>query len=205
MKTGDLLAYTGSTASAMYFPDQIETNSGSREIEYTVMPAPGLEGGEDFAIQQGAGIVVTKSEEAREYASVEFLKWITQAEHNIRFGCEAGYLPVKTEAATREMLDKVIGDNQMEVSDKIYACLGSVLDKSGDAKLYACHSFAGASAARRVLEYSLYDKAVEDRAQVLEALESGSSLEEACASFLTEESFDAWYESFDRELKEAAL
>lgn len=202
VKTGDLLAYTGSTASAMYFPDQIETDGGSREIAYTVMPAPVLEGGEDFAIQQGAGIVVTKSEEAREYASVEFLKWMTQAEQSIRFGCEAGYLPVKKDASTKEMLDKVIADNQMEVSDKIYACLGSLMEKTGDRKLYACQSFDGASSARRVLEYSLSDKAAEDRKQVVEALESGSSLEEACASFLAEESFDAWYESFDRALQE---
>ena len=37
VKTGDLLAYTGSTASAMYFPDQIETNEGSKPIEYSVI------------------------------------------------------------------------------------------------------------------------------------------------------------------------
>lgn len=204
VKTGDLLAYTGSTASAMYFPDQIETNEGSREIDYAVMHAPVLEGGENFAIQQGAGIVVTKSEEKKEYASVEFLKWMTQAEQNIRFSCESGYLPVKTYAATKETLDGVIQENKLEVSDKIYACLSSVLEEEYvETQPYACQSFEGASAARKVLEYSLSDKAAEDREKVVEALESGSSLEEACAPFLTEESFDTWYESFDRALKEA--
>lgn len=203
VKTGDLLAYTGSTASAMYFPDQIETNGGSTPIEYSVMPAPILEGGESVAIQQGAGIVVTKSEKVREYASVEFLKWMTQAEHNIRFGCEAGYLPVKKNANTRENLDKVTQETQMEVSDKIYACLVNVLDHAGETELYACQSFAGASDARKVLEYSLSDKAAEDRKQVIRLMEAGSTLEEACEPFLSEESFDAWYESFDSALKAA--
>ncbi|MDE6905970.1 MAG: extracellular solute-binding protein [Lachnospiraceae bacterium] len=203
VKTGDLLAYTGSTASAMYFPDQIETNEGSKPIEYSVMSAPVLEGGESIAIQQGAGIVVTKSEKAREYASVEFLKWMTQAKPNIRFGCEAGYLPVKKDAIAREKLDEVIGDNQVQVSDKIYACLSNVLDQSGQMELYACQSFAGASDARKVLEYSLSDKAVEDREQVVKSLKEGSSLEEACGPFLTEECFEAWYESFDKALREA--
>lgn len=203
VKTGDLLAYTGSTASAMYFPDQIETNGGSTPIEYSVMPAPILEGGEAFAIQQGAGIVVAKSEKVREYASVEFLKWMTQAEPNIRFGCEAGYLPVKKDANTRENLDRVIQEAKVEVSDKIYACLINVMERAGETELYACQSFAGASDARKVLEYSLSDKAAEDREQVIRLLETGSTLEEACEPFLSEESFDAWYESFDSALKAA--
>ncbi len=203
VKTGDLLAYTGSTASAMYFPEEIETSGGSVPITYSVMPAPILEGGDSFAIQQGAGIVVTKSEKAREYASVEFLKWMTQAGPNIRFGCEAGYLPVKKDAVTREKLDDVIQDNQVQVSDKIYACLSNVLDNTEKMELYACQSFGGASEARKILEYSLSDKAAEDREQVLKALESGSSLEEACQPFLTDDTFDVWYETFDHGLKEA--
>ena len=40
VKTGELLAYTGSTSSAMYFPDQVESDDGSYAIDYTVMAAP---------------------------------------------------------------------------------------------------------------------------------------------------------------------
>ncbi len=203
VKTGDLIAYTGSTASAMYFPDEIETAEGSMPIDYAVLPAPMLEGEESYVIQQGAGIVVTKSEEVREYASVEFLKWITEAEHNIRFGCEAGYLPVKKDAVTKEKLDEVIETNKLHVSNKMYDCLTNVIDNAQDRKLYACQSFSGASRARKLLEYSLSDKAAEDRQQVEEALEAGSTLEEACAPYLTDETFDAWYTEFDSALKAA--
>lgn len=63
VKTGDILAYTGSTSSAMYFPDQVELEDGSYPIDYIVMRAPVFENGEHCAVQQGAGMVVTKSDE----------------------------------------------------------------------------------------------------------------------------------------------
>ena len=74
VKTGDILAYTGSTSSAMYFPDQVELDDGSYPIDYIVRMAPMFEGGKPCAVQQGAGMVVSKSDEKHEYAAVEFLK-----------------------------------------------------------------------------------------------------------------------------------
>lgn len=68
VKTGDILAYTGSTSSAMYFPGQVETDKDSYAIDYIVAPAPVFEGGEQYAVQQGAGMVVSKSDEKHEYA-----------------------------------------------------------------------------------------------------------------------------------------
>ena len=73
VKTGDILAYTGSTSSAMYFPDQVEADGGSYTIDYIVRMAPVFEGGEHCAVQQGAGMVVSKSDEKHDYAAVEFL------------------------------------------------------------------------------------------------------------------------------------
>ena len=39
-------------------------------------------------------MIVTKSTKEKEYASVEFLKWLTAPEQNIKFVSETGYLPV---------------------------------------------------------------------------------------------------------------
>ena len=50
-----------------------------------------------MAVQQGAGMVVTKSDEAREKAAVTFLKWFTAPEQNVRFAMSSGYLPVTYE------------------------------------------------------------------------------------------------------------
>lgn len=196
VKTGDILAYTGSISSAMYFPDQVEMEEGSHPIEYTVLPAPILEGGENYAVQQGAGMVVCKSDEKREYAAVEFLKWFTKAENNLQFSSVSGYLPVMKEAENIEELDKVIAEKNLSVAPKTYDCLAAVLEKREDMLLYTNKSFKNGSAARKVLEYNLADKVALDRAAVESALLEGKSLEEATASYITEEAFETWYASF---------
>lgn len=200
VKTGDLLAYTGSTTSAMYFPDTVESENGRYAIEYIVLPAPIFEGGEHYAVQQGAGMVITKSDERHEYASVEFLKWFTQAENNVAFGCGAGYLPVLKSANSTQLLDKAIEEQQIEVGDKVYHCLTYFFDEMNDVKLYTNKSFKNGSAARRILEYNLSDKAKQDRAAVEEALAGGANLEDACADYISQQAFQEWYQSFSTEL-----
>lgn len=74
VKTGDILAYTGSTSSSLYFPDVVESENSSYPIEYIVMNAPVMEGGENCKVQQGAGMAVTKSDAEHEYAACVFLK-----------------------------------------------------------------------------------------------------------------------------------
>ena len=196
VKTGDLLAYTGSTSSAMYFPNQVESDDDSYPIDYIVMTAPIFEGGRHYAVQQGAGMVVSKSDEKHEYASVEFLKWFTEAENNLQFGCVAGYLPVLQEANNTEKLDQVIADQQLEVASKTYDCLTTIFDEMDNLTLYTNKSFANGTAARKVLEYHLADRAAEDHASVAAALEMGRSLDEAAAPYVTEEAFEEWYDSF---------
>lgn len=196
VKTGDLLAYTGSTSSAMYFPNQVESENDSYAIDYLVMTAPVFEGGQDYAVQQGAGMVVSKSDEKHEYASVEFLKWFTEADNNLQFGCVSGYLPVLKEANSKEKLDQVIADQQLEVAPKTYDCLTTILEEMDHLTLYTNKSFENGSAARKVLEYHLADKAVEDHGNVAAALERGISLEEASEPYVTEEAFEEWYDSF---------
>lgn len=203
VKTGDILAYTGSTSSAMYFPGQVALDSNSYEIDYIVMPAPVFEGGENYAVQQGAGMVVSKSNEQHEYAAVEFLKWFTQADNNLRFGCVSGYLPVLTEANSAERLDQVIADQQLTVAPKTYDCLTTIFQEMKGMTLYTNKSFQGGTAARKVLEYNLADKAAADRAEVEARLGQGMSLDEASAPYVTEEAFDAWYDSFCGALNDA--
>lgn len=196
VKTGELLAYTGSTTSAMYFPDQVEQDEDTYSIEYIILEAPVFEGGQRFAVQQGAGMVVSKSDEKREYASVEFLKWFTQADKNLQFGSVSGYLPVLKEANSIEKLDQVIAEKQLEVAPKTHECLVCVFGEMEQISLYTNKSFQNGSAARKVLEYHLADQALQDRELVAKAVKEGQDLEEACAAFVSEEAFENWYASF---------
>lgn len=203
VKTGDLIAYTGSTTSAMYFPDAVEMDDDRYAIDYIVMPAPIFEGGENDAVQQGAGMVVSKSDRQHEYAAVEFLKWFTQAENSIAFCGDSGYLPVLKEANSTELLDKVISERQLDVSDKTYDCLTQVFDEMGDVTLYTNKSFRNGADARKVLEYNLSDQALADRASVEEKIAQGSSLSEATGEYLTDEAFEQWYRNLCAALEDA--
>lgn len=196
IKTGDLLAYTGATTSAMYFPDKVELEDESYEIDYIIMNAPILEGGENYALQQGAGMVVSKTDRKHEYASVEFLKWFTEEENNLRFGSTSGYLPVLKNSNSAESFKKVIEDYNLEVNNKTYDCVLHILNNIDSITLYTNKSFKNGTGARKILEYNLSDKAVEDRANVEAELSQGKTLEEACAVYISDEAFEEWYIQF---------
>lgn len=203
VKTGEILAYTGSTTSAMYFPDQVELDSGAYPIDYLVLPAPILDGGQNYAVQQGAGMVVSKSDERHEYAAVEFLKWFTQTENNLRFGCVSGYLPVRKDAGSVQELDKVIEEQGLTVAPKTYDCLTAVFERMGETSLYTNKSFRNGSAARKVLEYHLADQAAADRAAVAAAAARGEALEDAAAPYVSDAAFESWYTGFCEALRAA--
>ncbi len=205
VKTGEILAYTGSTASAMYFPDQVEQPDGSsKAIDYLVLPAPLMEDGANVRVQQGASMAVTCSDPAHEYAACEFLRWFTKKENNLRFVCDAAYFPVRKEANTVEALDEVIQDQNLEVNSKAYDCLTSVLNGMKDTSFYASKCFANGYATRKVLDYNLSDLAAADKAAIDEAVAAGADRTEATASYITDEAFDSWYESFVQVLNENA-
>ena len=203
VKTGDILAYTGSTASAMYFPDNIEGDDSSYPIDFIVRDVPIMEGGENYKVQQGAGMAVTKSDEKHEYAASVFLKWFTQKEQNLQFVCESAYLPVLKEANTVEALDKVIKDNSIDINDKAYECLKTTMENFDNTKFYTPSCFDNSYSARQVLEYNLSDKAKADKEAVEQEVASGTSREEAVAPYITDEAFDEWYDSFCQALNDS--
>lgn len=204
VKTGDILAYTGSTASSMYFPDYVEADDDTYPIDYIVCEPPIMEGGENYKVQQGAGMAVTKSDEQHEYAACVFLKWFTQKEQNLQFVCESAYLPVLKEANTVEALHDVIADKDLEINGKAYACLENIMTDFNDKKFYSSACFDNGYNTRKVLDYNLSDKAKADREAIEQEMEAGVSREDAVAPYITEEAFDAWYESFCQALNDAA-
>lgn len=203
VKIGEVAAYTGSTASAMYFPDAVEGEDGIRPIDYMVLPAPRFADGDAYAVQQGAGMVVSRTTKAREYACVTFLKWFTEEENNIVFGCTSGYMPVKKAAYDTQVLDRVIKDHGLEVQEKTYDTLREAFRTVKECTMYTNKAFEGGTDARKVLESHLSDWAAADRESVKALMEQGKSLEEAAADFTSEEAFEAWFDSFDKALREA--
>lgn len=197
VKTGDLLAYTGSTSSAMYFPNQVELEQSSYPIEYVVMTAPVFQDGRPYAVQQGAGMVVTKGNDAKVYACVEFLKWFTADERNIEFSVNSGYLPV-TKTANHI---NAIEDSGVMINDDVKKMLSVAVDTVNENQMYTTRAFETGNKARNILEYSLSDRAAADREEVAGKMASGMSLSEAAEDFISDASFEAWYEETLEQLK----
>ena len=191
IKTGNVLAYVGSSSSATFFPTRVTNDANqSHEISLKTLPAPQFEGGEAVAVQQGAGMVVTAAKEEEVKASVEFLKWFVRAENNIAFSVGSGYLPVTRKAND---MQEILASG-LTLDDNMQQTLAVAVDTVNGNRLYTPHAFAGGSSARKVLEYGLSDLAAADRETVVQRIAEGRSAAEAEAEFLTDEYFEAWYQ-----------
>ena len=192
IKTGNLLCYVGSSSSGTFFPSRVITSdTESHDITLKVLPCPKFADGESFAVQQGAGMVVTKSTPEEEAACVTFLKWFTQPENNIQFAVGSGYLPVTHAADDMTAIE----NSGLDLTDSMKDVLANAIDAVENHELYTPKPFAGGTDARKVLEYSMSDLASADRAAVEEQLAAGVSAAEAEALYLTDEYFENWYQS----------
>ena len=192
IKIGSILAYIGSNSSATYFPTQVMlSDTESHAIELKVLPKPHFEGGKKVAVQQGAGMAVAKTTDAEVEASVVFLKWFTQPENNIAFAVGSGYLPVTHAANDMD----AIHSSGLTLTGNMENVLMEAVDAVNTNELYTTKAFEGGTDARSKLNYSMSDLATADRATVEERLAAGESAEEAEAEFLTDEYFEAWYQS----------
>ena len=167
------------------------SDTESHDIELKVLPTPHFEGGKKVAVQQGAGMAVAKTTDAEVEASVVFLKWFTQPENNIAFAVGSGYLPV-THAAND--MDAIYSSG-LALTGNMENVLTEAVEAVNTNEMYTTKAFEGGTDARSKLGYSMIDLATADRATVEERLAAGESAEEAEAGFLTDEYFEAWYQS----------
>ena len=147
--------------------------------------------GEKFAVQQGAGMAVAKTTDAEEAASVVFLKWLTQPENNIAFAVGSGYLPVIH--AANEM--NAIRSSGLILTGNMENILTQAVDTVNSSEMYTPRAFEGGTKARDTLTYSMSDLAEADRATVVARIAAGESAADAEAEFMTDEYFEAWYQS----------
>lgn len=193
VKTGKLAAYVGATSGIAYFPSSVTLEDGtSYGIKSKLYPLPNFEGTVPCAVQQGAGMMVFRSDQTREYAATVFLKWFTSVENNMEFSIGSGYLPVKkvsgSETTVKPFLKKAGEDSP--VSQNLL--IG--LDTANKYLLYASRPFKGGDRAREVLQTSMSGKAEKDYEKVKELIGQGTARESALADFLTDDNFNNWYE-----------
>lgn len=71
--------------------------------------------------------MVAKTEEKREYAAVQFLKWLTAPAQNMRFIASTGYLPVTVQAFEQDMKSHMEGVEDTRIK-KMLAAVNSMYE-----------------------------------------------------------------------------
>lgn len=193
-KTGSVLAYTGSTAGAAYFPMEVTKDQQLvTAIDPLVLPYPYFESGEPYAIQQGAGMCITKSDEAHEYGAALFLKWFTDMNQNIDFAVTTGYFPVKQEALKEESLLSAL--EAIEVSNP--AIRASIITTNGmfqEYKLYNSKPFEGSYEIRVLLDTALFEKINNDLETIKQRVENGEERLKVIEEMISDPAFQLWYQ-----------
>ena len=119
LRTGDAIVSVASSASVLYYSDTVTyANNTTEKVNIISMPCPVFENGENLVMQRGAGICTVKSTPEREKACMTFLKWLTDAERNVEFVTQLGYMPVK-----QESFEKYLPDAIKQLQDPMYQSL----------------------------------------------------------------------------------
>lgn len=190
IRIGNIISFVGSSSGATFFPDKVAKDEEEYDISMSVFPSPAFAGGEKYAVQQGAGMVVTKKSEEEIQASVKFLLWFTDPKQNIDFSLGSGYMPVTKDANSME----AIRESGKELSETMEDVLQAAFTTVQENHLYTPKAFKNGVEARNVLEYCMTDIASADREVVVGRLAEGMSLEEAAEEFVSDEYFEDWYQ-----------
>lgn len=203
IKTSDIIASVSSSAGATFFPKEIVIDGNTAEkIDYQVLPIPNFTNSKPYAISQGAGMAVSKSDETREYASILFLKWMTQPTENIKFTAVSSYMPVTKKANDLTLWEKTVKDDQIKINDLISDTIKVSMDQVNNSTLYNSQNFKNSYQARNYLEKELLKVAETDQKAVDEAIHQGMSRAEATSKYRSDAYYDAWYTQIQNGLRD---
>ncbi len=168
-KTGDIVCSTGSSAGILFYGDSITYSDGTVEqVEYSILPYPVFEKGTNTALQRGGGLMVAKTDEKKEYAACEFIKWLTAAEQNMKFVDQTGYLPVTKTAFEEDMKGHI-----EKIEDaRIKMMLTSVMDMYESYTFFTAPTYTSFDADTKKFEEKLYNILSEDK----NTLQSGGTV-----------------------------
>ena len=97
--TGEVLCGLGSSAAILYYNDTVTYRDGTQEpMDLHVLPMPMTSGSDALMTQAGVGLCAYKTTEQKAEAAALFVRWLTEAERNLDFVAQTGYMPVRSDA-----------------------------------------------------------------------------------------------------------
>lgn len=201
VKSGDLLAYVGSTSSVYYFPTMVELGrADSYDIEGVSLPYPYFEQGSPVAVQQGAGMVVSQSTPERENAAATFLKWFTAADNNLIFAVSTGYIPVQQSVLTQDSVTALIAEEGEDIPSLIRSTMEMTYNQEDSMyEYYATVPFHGSYDTRNVLRDSMQNVVGEAK---LRLTEENIQREILLPELVGEDAFQSWYTTLHQDITE---
>ena len=187
LRQDNLYGYVGSVSSVSYFPSTVYGSDDSEmEIEMGIYPYPYFEGAQKTAIQQGAGIVALKGEEAENQAVADFIRWISEEKGTV-YATMLSYMPT-SKASVEAGEWEIIEDSNVRRAVETGA--GQVVDYH----MVRGFDFEGAYEVRMSLEdyFKAYMK--QGREEYLSFLNLGMTAEEAAEAMDYEGKSAEFYE-----------
>ena len=203
-KIGAIIAMVCSTTGAAYFPGSVTLNDEyTYPIEGQVLTVPNFEGTEPYLVQQGAGMVVVKSDEKTEYACSVFLKFLTEKERNIAFSVSSGYLPVKKDANAGTAITDAFKAQGHDEGDIMIPTMETAASEISQYKMYAAKAFEKSAEARSFLESFIQTTAQSAHDEAYDRISKGEARDTVLGEYISGAAFDAWYDDFIAGLKAA--
>lgn len=196
-KIGAIIAMVCSTTGAAYFPDTVTLNDEYvYPIEGLALPVPNFEDTDPYVVQQGAGMVVVKSEEKTEYACSVFLKWFTEQERSILFSANSGYLPVKKAANDFDTIAEGYQTENTPEGNALLMAVEVAVSEINSYETYAAKPFEKSTETRSFLESYMQETAQTAYEEAAARIEEGENREEVLAEYVSDEAFAVWYADF---------
>lgn len=195
-RTGEILAYLGSSGSAVYLVSEMADQNGKEiPIAITTLPAPVFQEGKPVAVQQGAGFAVFASTQREEQASVQFATWFSEVERNMAFAKASSYLPVRTEAMRRLISAGADTGSPVEA-----ALQTAATQLNSGYEVYIPPVFEGAYFLRSVLEEHLHSTTEQARANVLLEVTSGASYDYVVTKYAADDLLEQYVQDCANDL-----
>jgi multiple sugar transport system substrate-binding protein len=203
VQTGDLLMYTGSTAGASFFPKTVTYSDNTKHaVELKTIPYPSFRNGKKVTVQQGSGVIVAKSTPEKEYASVVFLKWLTEPERNIDFVLKTGYLPVTNSAL--EMLENKLSEKKLsELNENVVKVIETTLKMMQTHEFYTYKPFEASDEIRYSFEDKLISFTSASRNEFLESLSESEDYSACVDKYITSQRYDQFLTEVRHEVLKA--
>ena len=165
--TGEVVAGLGSTASILYYNDTITyPDNTSEPMDLQIMPPPTAAGTDLLVTQAGVGLCAYKTTDQKAEAAAVFARWLTDADRNLDFCVETGYMPVN-----KSSFDKIADYNFKSTA---YKNLYNAIEKANStATAVREPSFAGYY--NKI--YALYDDLRAAQKTMPERYKSGESVD----------------------------